>query len=125
MASRPSREPDLQAIRRSVERIGRASDSLVRVGPFSLGLDGVLSWIPGVGEAYSGVAAALILVQGARARAPLPVLLAAAGLMAGRTAITAIPLAGPAVSDVFLAHKWAARLIVRAIDRKLAAQAAP
>jgi hypothetical protein len=115
------REPDLHAIRRSVERIGRASDSLVRLGPFSLGLDGVLSWVPGLGEAFSGVAAALILVQGVRARAPLPVLLAAAGLMASRTAITAIPLAGPALSDLFLAHKWSARMICREIDRKLAA----
>ena len=115
------REPDLLAIRRSVETIGRATDALVRIGPFSVGLDGVLSWIPGLGEAFSGAAAALLLVQGARARAPFPVLLAAAGLMASRTAITAIPLAGPALSDVFLAHKWSARMIVRAIDRKLAA----
>ena len=115
------REPDLLAIRRSVEGIGRASDSLIRLGPFSVGLDGVLSWIPGLGEIYSGAAAAFILIQGVRARAPLPVLLAAAGLMASRTAITAIPLAGPAISDVFLAHKWSARMIVKAIDRKLAA----
>ena len=122
MSGRP-REPDLHAIRRSVANIGRATDALVRIGPFSLGLDGVLSWIPGVGEAFSGAAAALLLVQGARARTPLPVLLAAAALRASRTAITAIPLAGPALSDVFLAHKWSAQMIVRAIDRRLAASA--
>ncbi len=113
--------PDLHAIRRSVEGAGRLSDSLVRLGPFSIGLDGVLSWIPGAGEIYSGLAAAFILVQAVRARVPLWVFLSAAALMASRTAITAVPMAGPAVADLFLAHRWSARLVMRAIDRKIAA----
>jgi hypothetical protein len=85
----------------------------------SLGIDGILSWIPGVGEIYSGGAAAFILVQGARAAVPLPTLAAAGALLACRTAITALPLAGPVAADLFTAHRWAAALIVRAIDREL------
>ena len=115
-----SRHPDLLSIRRSVERVGRLSDGLVRLGPFSLGLDGALSWIPGMGEIYSAAAAAFLLTQGARARVPLSTLALAAGLMGARTVITAIPLAGPAVSDLLTMHKWSAQLIVAAIDRRLA-----
>ncbi len=114
-----SSDPDLIAIRRGVETIGRLSDGLLRVGPWSIGLDGVLSWIPAVGEAYSIGAAAYLLVQGARARAPLSTLIAAAALMGGRTAITALPLVGPLVADALTLHKWSARMIVRAIDRRL------
>jgi hypothetical protein len=39
--------------------------------------------------------------------------------MGARTLISAIPLAGPTAADVFIAHKWAARLVVKAIDRRL------
>ena len=117
------REPDLAAIRRGVERVGRLSDGLLRLGPFRLGIDGVLSWIPGVGEIYSGAAAAYLLVQGARARVPLSTLMLAGVLMGGRTLITAVPLAGPAAADLLALHGLSARLITRAIDRRTAAGA--
>ena len=81
----------------------------------------MLSWIPGVGEIYSAAAATFLLAQGFRARVPATTLLLAAALMGGRTVITAIPLAGPAVSDLLTMHKWSARLIVAAIDQRLAA----
>ena len=111
---------ELEKIRDSVDRLGRLSDSLVRLGPLSLGLDGVLSWIPGVGEVYSVAAGGFILVQAVRARAPLHVILTCAALMASRTAVSALPLAGPAAADLFTAHKWSARMVVKAIDKKLA-----
>jgi hypothetical protein len=117
-------EPDLDAIRRSVALIGRLSDGLIRIGPLSLGLEGVLSWIPGVGELYGSGAAAFLLVQGVRARVPASTLLAAAALMGGRTLISAIPLAGAAASDLLTAHNWAARMILAAIARRLAAEGA-
>ena len=48
---------------RTAERIKRLSDRLVGVGPFGLGLDGVLAWIPGAGTAYSAVAGLLLPAQ--------------------------------------------------------------
>ena len=114
---------ELRRIRDSVDRIGRLSDSIFRLGPFSIGLDGVLSWIPAVGELYSAGAAAFILIQGFRARVPASSLLMCAALMGGRTVISAVPFAGPAIADVLTAHKWSARIIVTAIDRML--QGAP
>jgi hypothetical protein len=114
-------DSDLHAIRKSVALVGRLSDGLIRLGPFSVGIEGVLSWIPGVGELYGSGAAAFLLIQGARARVPVSILLVSAGLMTGRTLISAIPIAGAAASDLLTAHKWSARLIVAAIDRRIAA----
>jgi hypothetical protein len=118
--SRPT-DAQLIGLRDSVALVGRLSDSLVRFGPFRLGIDGILSWVPGVGELYSTGAAAFILVQGLRARVPLGTLAICAVLMGSRTIITAVPLAGPAVADVFLAHRISARLVVKAIDAMLPA----
>lgn len=114
-----TREPDLHAIRRSVELAGRLSDSLVRFGPFNFGIDAVLDWIPGVGEAYSLAAGAFILAQGARAGVPASTLAVAGVLIAGRTAITAVPIAGPLAADFLTTHRFAARMVCAAIDRKL------
>jgi hypothetical protein len=112
-------QASLEKIRSSVDRLGKLSDGLIRIGPFGIGLDGVLSWVPGVGELYSAAAAAFILVQGVRARVPAHILIICAALMASRTAVSVVPLAGPAFADFFVAHKWSARLVVAAIDKKL------
>jgi hypothetical protein len=109
----------LTAIRDSVAVAGRLSDSIVHLGPFRLGIDGVLNWIPGIGELYSAAAAAFILGQGFRAGVPLASLLLCAALMGGRTLLTLIPLVGPLAADLFTAHRWSARIVVRAIDAKL------
>ena len=115
---------ELRAIRDSVERLGKLSDGLVRFGPFSLGIDGVLSWIPGVGEVYSAGAAAFLLVQGARAGVPSGTLAVCGAMMLARTGVDAIPIAGAIAADLFTTHKWSAKLIARAIDKKLAAEGA-
>ena len=118
-------DTELERIRRSVAMVGRLSDGLIRIGPWGIGLDGVLAWvpIPGVGEAYSAIAGAFMLVQGARARVPLHTLIVAAALLSGNTLINAVPLAGPAVSDVFLAHRWSSRMICKAIEKRIASGA--
>ncbi len=117
-----SEEPDLQAIRASVKLVGQLSDGLLRLGPLNLGLDAVFSWIPGLGEIYSAAAAAFLIVQGVRARVPASTLVLAAALMGGRTLIMVIPVAGAAAADLLTAHRWSSRLIVAAIDRRIAAE---
>ena len=117
--------PELQAIRDGVARLGRLSDSLLRLGPFRLGLDGALAWVPGLGELYSAGAATYILVQGFRAGVPAPTLATCAALLFGRTVVTAVPVLGPLAADVMTAHRWASKLVVRAIDARLAAAGAP
>ncbi len=115
--------PELRTIRDSVALVGRLSDSLVRLGPFSLGIDGVLSWVPGLGDIYSTAAGAFIVIQGARAGVSSSVLGGAAMLLLLRTGVGVIPVAGSAFADFFTAHKWAAAMVVRAIDAQLAAEA--
>jgi hypothetical protein len=112
-------DAELLSIRDSVALVGRLSDSLVHFGPFSLGIDGVLSWVPGLGDLYSTLAGGFIVVQGARAGVPGPVLGGAALLIACRTVVGAVPVAGSAFADFFTAHKWAAAMIVRSIDERL------
>jgi hypothetical protein len=67
-------DADLRSIRDSVALVGRLSDSLVHIGPFNLGLDGALAWVPGLGDLYSTLAGGFIVAQGARAGVPGPVL---------------------------------------------------
>jgi hypothetical protein len=112
-------DAELRAIRDSISLVGRLSDSIVRLGPFSVGIDGVLSWIPGVGEVYSAVAGAFIVLQGARAGVSIPVLAGAVLILGARTLANAVPIAGAVFSDMFTAHKWAATMVVAAIDREL------
>ncbi len=112
-------DAELRSIRDSVSLVGHLSDSIVRLGPFSLGIDGVLSWIPGVGEVYSLGAGAFILAQGYRAGVPASVLASAALVLGIRTMGDTVPIAGALFADVFTAHKWAARMVVRAIDQRL------
>jgi hypothetical protein len=114
-------DAELRSIRDSVALVGRLSDSLVHIGPFSLGIDGVLSWVPGLGDLYSTLAGGFIVVQGARAGVPRTVLGGAALLIACRTVAGAVPIAGSAFADFFTAHKWAAAMIVRSIDERLGA----
>jgi len=40
--------------------------------------------------------------------------------MGARTLITAVPLAGPLAADLLTMHKWSAKLIASAIERRMA-----
>ena len=116
---------ELQDIRKRVEQVAKLSDGLVKIGGLRLGLDGVLAWLPGVGEVYSTAAGGYILYQGVRAGVPLTTLAQCGALLIGRTGITAVPLAGPLAADFFTAHRWSAKMVLKAIDRKLAVMGAP
>ncbi|HEY1880737.1 MAG TPA: DUF4112 domain-containing protein [Caulobacteraceae bacterium] len=120
----PGRE-ELAAIRGSVQLVGRLTDGLLRIGPFRLGAEAALDWIPGVGEIYGSAAAIFLLVQGVRAQVPMRTLIGCAGLMFGRTLIAALPVAGPLAADALALHGLSARLIIRAIDRRLAETVGP
>ena len=118
-------DQDLAAIRRSVERVGRFSDGLLRIGPFRLGAEAALSWIPGIGEAYGAAAAVFLIAQGLRAGVPLTTLAVCAALMGGWTLITAIPIGGPLAADALALHGLSARMIVAAIDAELVRRGRP
>lgn len=110
---------DLHNIRLTVERTRKLSDRVVGVGPFGLGLDGVLAWIPGAGQAYSVIAGGLLLVQAVRARASAPTLLGMAALLLADSAMSTAPVIGSAADMFFTGHKWAANILLKHIDETL------
>ncbi len=105
--------------RGAIQRIGKLTDNLVGIGPFGVGLDGLLTWIPIVGGLYSLGAGAALLGFGLRARVPLTVLIAVAAIVLARSGVGEVPLAGQIAVDLLRGHKWAADLLVKAIDRTL------
>jgi len=118
---------DLHNIRQSVERIGNVSDNVVHLGPIKLGLEAVLEFVPFVGEIYSMLAGALLVVEGVRARAPMTTLMAITVLIGLRTVMGAgnlIPIPGVGVlselaAAAFRAHKISADMIAKAMDDTL------
>ena len=110
---------DVHNNRASIERISRISDNLIGIGPVGIGLDGILAWIPGVGELYSIGAGAALIAEGYRARVPPAVLTQAAVLVSLRTLSNIFPILGGVIVDFFRGHRMAAKLLVRAIDDTL------
>jgi hypothetical protein len=47
---------DLHNIRNNVARVKKLSDNVVGVGPLGIGLDGLLTWIPGASSTAWGPA---------------------------------------------------------------------
>lgn len=111
----------LHGLRGSVERARKLSDRVIGVGPFSLGLDGVLAWVPGLGLAYSVGAGGFLLYQAMRAHArPATVAKMAAYLVADSlTDSIPIPLAPAVVDMLFTGHKWAADELLRHLDQTI------
>lgn len=60
---------DIEKIWSNVEGVKKLSDRAVGIGPFGIGLDGLLAFVPGVGMVYTVGAAGWLLVQAARAKA--------------------------------------------------------
>jgi hypothetical protein len=94
---------------------------VVGLGPFSLGLDGVLGWIPGAGVAYSVGARAYLLRQAVEAHAEPKVLARMAALVAldSLTDLVPLPIAPAVVDMVFTGHKWAADALIRHMDETI------
>lgn len=104
-------------IKTNIDTTRRASDRLFGVGPFGVGFDGLLTWMPGIGELYSLGAGLYLLAQGGRARVPGIVMWQVSILLLFDCAITTVPIAGDLVDMAFAGHLWAAALLRRSIDR--------
>ena len=103
---------------RSAETIKRLSDRLIGIGPFGLGLDGVLSWVPVVGPVYSLAAGGLLIYHGLAAGASLATLARMLAYVAMDTATDAVPFAGSVVDTLFPGHLMAAKALQKDIESK-------
>ncbi|MDP1630456.1 MAG: DUF4112 domain-containing protein [Caulobacter sp.] len=84
---------------KSAESIKKLSDRIVGIGPFSIGLDGILTWIPGAGIVYSAGAAAYLLWLAFRAGASFGTLMRMSGALGLDLLVSDFPI--PGVADLF------------------------
>jgi hypothetical protein len=103
---------------RRAERIRVLSDRMIGVGPFGIGIDGVLAWVPVAGTAYSVGAAALLFSEAIQAGASRTTLAKMALFLGIDTATSSVPLAGWAVDTLFPGHAMAARSLQKDIERR-------
>jgi hypothetical protein len=111
---------DIEKIWSNVEGIKKLSDRAVGLGPFGIGLDGLLTWIPLVGTLYSVGAAGWLLSQAIKAKASPGTLLRMAGYLSLDSATTAVGEVVPIAPDVldffFPGHLLAAKALQRDIE---------
>jgi len=103
---------------RSAETIKGLSDRLIGIGPFGLGLDGVLSWVPVVGPLYSMGAGGLLLIHGLSGGASIITLARMAAYIVMDTATDVVPIAGSVVDMMFPGHLMAAKALQKDIEAR-------
>lgn len=103
---------------RVAERVKRLSDRLIGVGPFGIGLDGVLAWVPVAGTAYSLGAGGLLMAQGFAAGASPATLARMAAYIALDSAASVPPVIGWAIDTLFPGHLMAARALQKDIEAR-------
>lgn len=108
---------ELAEIRVQVMKVRRLSDGLFRLGPLKIGADGLIGFIPGLGDAYALGAGGYLLHLAYRAGAPRPVLAKMAGWLALDVATGAVPILGDAVDFLYRGHARAARELEGYLDR--------
>ena len=103
---------------RNAERIKKLSDSLVKIGPWGLGLDGVLAWAPVAGTLYSVGSGGLLLYEGYKAHASGMTLARMAGYMLVNSALSEVPVVGWAMDTLFRAQLMAANALQKDIEAR-------
>jgi hypothetical protein len=102
----------------NAERIKRLSDRLIGWGPFGLGLDGVLAWIPGANLIYSVGAGGLLVFEAIKAGAATATLARMGLYLVLNSALTGFPIVGWALDTLFPGHLLAARALQRDVERR-------
>lgn len=113
---------DIEKIWTNVESVKKLSDRVIGIGPFGVGMDGLLTWIPVVGTAYTVGAAGWLMIQAIRAKAAPGTVVRMAGYLgldSVTTAVGEVPFLDfvPSVVDVlFPGHLMAAKALQKDIE---------
>ncbi|RZJ29707.1 MAG: DUF4112 domain-containing protein [Brevundimonas sp.] len=113
---------DIEKIWTNVESVKKLSDRVIGIGPFGVGMDGLLTWIPVVGTAYTLGAAGWLMIQAVRSKAApgtLVRMVGYLGLDSVTTAVGEVPFLDfvPSVVDVlFPGHLMAAKALQKDIE---------
>ena len=103
---------------RNAERIKKLSDNLIRIGPWGLGLDGVLAWVPAAGTLYSVGSGALLIYEGVQAKASAWTLTRMAAYMIANSAMSDVPVIGWAMDTLFRGQLMAANALQKDIEAR-------
>ncbi len=107
--SKPRPQSDTRA---RLRRLAWLLDSSIRLpGGLSIGIDGILGLIPGVGDLLAALLSSYIVVEAARMRLPGSVLLRMVWNIGLELTVGAIPLAGDLFDIVFKANVRNVKLI--------------
>ena len=111
---------DIEKIWSNVEGVKTLSDRLIGIGPFGIGLDGLLAFVPGAGILYTLGAAGWLLRQGVRARAT-PRTLAVMSFWLGLDTLTTLTgeaffVPADLVDVLFPGHRLAAQALQKEIE---------
>jgi hypothetical protein len=107
---------DIEKVWSNVEGIKKLSDRVVGFGPFGIGLDGLLTWVPGVGLVYTIGAAGMLFVNAFRARASAGTMARMGAYLAFDALTTEAFLIGSAVDFFFPGHLMAAKALQKEIE---------
>lgn len=101
-----------------VELIKRLSDGLVRIGPWGIGVDGLLAFIPGANLIYGLGAGGLLITHAIRAEASKTTIAKMVAYLALDNATDAVPILGWAVDAVFRGHQMAGGALQKDIEAR-------
>ena len=103
---------------RNAGRIKKLSDDLIKIGPWGLGLDGVLAWVPAAGTIYSVGSGALLLYEGVQAQASAWTLTRMAAYMIVNSAMSDVPVVGWAMDTLFRGQLMAANALQKDVEAR-------
>ena len=107
----------------TAEKIKQASDRLIAIGPWGVGLDGMLSFVPIAGGVYSLAAGGWLLLEAVRAKAQPWTLLKMAAYVGFNTATAEVPIIGQTIDFFFRGHLMAANALQKDIAQRHGAPA--
>lgn len=103
---------------RRADKVRQLSDRLIGIGPWGLGVDGVLAWVPVAGTIYSVGAAGLLISEALQAGASRGTILRMAAYLGIDSVSSGVPVIGWAIDTVFTGHAFAARALQKDIERR-------
>ena len=103
---------------RNAERVKKLSDNLIKIGPWGLGLDGVLAWVPAAGTLYSVGSGALLIYEGVQAKASAWTLTRMTAYMVANSAMSDVPVIGWAMDTLFRGQLMAANALQKDIEAR-------
>lgn len=107
---------DIENIWSNVEGVKKLSDRVIGIGPFGMGLDAMLTWVPVVGTAYTVGTGGWLMLQAVRAKATPATLARMGAYIAIDTATGTVPIAGDIVDTFFPGQLMAARALQKHIE---------